>query len=84
MDIGFIILVGIVTFGIATLVAILIKGPTSKAAGKFVMRPPLIGTTDPRKSGYWYSTNWFLGEKVNDAISAGKERNSHKRSRHRR
>ena len=84
MGIGFIILIGFATFGTATLLAILIKGPKSKEAQKFALRPPLMGTTDRRKSGYWYSTNWYLGEKVNNAITSGKERYAHKRYRHRR
>ena len=45
-------------------------------------RPPF--GADPRGFGSWWYGDWFLGERVNDAIIAGKERYAHKRIRRRR
>lgn len=59
------------------------KANSHQAARTFFLRPPLMGTTNPRKSGYWYTTNWFAGEKVKEALLEGQERNAHqRRSRH--
>ena|SRR5438876_2718079 len=85
MDIGEIILVGIVGLAITALIAGLTKDRkdhSHQAARSFFLPPPLVGTTNPRKSGLWYFTNWFAGEKVNEAIREGKERYAHKRDGH--
>jgi hypothetical protein len=55
------------------------KGNSHHAARMFFLRPPLMGTTNPHKSGYWYTTNWYAGEKVKEAILEGQERNAHER-----
>jgi hypothetical protein len=55
------------------------KDNSNQATRTFFLRPPLMGTTNPRKSGYWYTTNWFAGEKVKEAILEGQERNAHQR-----
>jgi hypothetical protein len=81
--IGIFIAVGLASFSIATVIAIVTRGYKSKAASRFILRPPLLGTTDPRKSGYWHSTNWNTREKVEDNILAGQERYARKRHRRR-
>ena len=86
MGIGVIILVCIVVLTITALIAWLTqdrKDHSHQAARRFFLPPPLIGTTNPRKSGFWYTTNWYAGEKVKEAILEGQERNTHqRRSRH--
>ena len=85
MDIGMIVLVCIVVLAFTALIALLTKDrkdPSHQAVRRFFLAPPLIGTTNPRKSGFWYTTNWFAGEKVNEAMMEGKERYAHKRSSH--
>jgi hypothetical protein len=85
MGIGVIILIFIVALAISAMLAPLTKdrkGNFHKAVRRFFLAPPLIGTTDPRKSGFWYTTNWFAGEKVNEAIMEGKERSAQRRSSH--
>jgi len=85
MDIGVIILVCIIVFTITTLIALLTKDRkdhSNEAGRKFFLPPPLMGTTNPRKSGFWYTTNWFAGEKVNEAITEGKRRYTHQRGSH--
>ncbi len=85
MGIGLIIFVCIVVLTIASLKALLTKdrkGNPHQTTRRFFLPPPLIGTTNPRKSGFWYTTNWFAGEKLKEAISEGKERYAHKRSSH--
>ncbi len=47
------------------------KTNSNQATRRFFLLPPLMGTTNPRKSGYWYTTNWFAGEKVKEAILEG-------------
>lgn len=82
MGIGVIILVCIVVLTITALIALPTKDRKDnphQTTRRFFLLPPLIGTTNPRKSGFWYTTNWFAGEKVNEAISEGKERYTHKR-----
>lgn len=87
MGIGVIILICIVvlTITITALIALLTKDHQDnpqQTTRRFFHTPPLIGTTNPRKSGLWYTTNWFAREKVDEAISEGKERYTHKRSSH--
>jgi len=85
MGIGVIILVCIVVLTITALIAWLTQDRqdhSHQAARQFFLPPPLVGTTNPRKSGFWYTTNWFAGEKLKEAISEGKERYAHKRSSH--
>ena len=85
MGIGVIILVCIVVLTITALIALLTKDRkdhSHQAARRLFLPPPLVGTTNPRKSGFWYTTNWFAGEKLKEAISEGKERYAHKRSSH--
>ena len=82
MGIGVIILVGIMMLTITALIALLTKDRqdhSHQAARRVILPPPLLGTTNPRKSGFWYTTNWFAGEKVNEAIREGKERYAHQR-----
>ena len=67
---------------ITALIALLTKnrkGNANQAARTFFLRPPLMGTTNPSKSGFWYTTNWYAGEKVKEAILEGQERNAHQR-----
>jgi hypothetical protein len=90
MGIGVIILVCIVVITITALIALLTKDrkdnphqtTRNQTTRRFYIRPPLMGTTDPHKSGFWYTTNWFAGEKVNEAVSEGKARYAHQRSSH--
>ena len=85
MGIGVIILVGIMVLTITALIALLTKDRqdhSHQAARRVFLPPPLLGTTNPRKSGFWYTTNWFAGEKVNEAIMEGKERYAHQRGSH--
>jgi hypothetical protein len=82
-----IILVSIVVLvsTITGLLALLTQDRTAtsrQARRRFFLPPPLYGTTDPHKSGYWYTTNWFVGEKVNEAIMEGKARSAHRHSSH--
>ena len=86
MDTGvnMLILVCIVVLVIAALIALLTKNgkdASHQASRRLFLTPPMFGTTNPRKSGVWYTTNWFAGEKVNEAIREGQERYAHKRSR---
>ncbi len=85
MGIGVLILFCTVALAITSLIALLTKGRKDnfhQAARRFVLRPPLVGTTDPHKSGFWYTTNWYAGEKVNEAIMEGKGRYAHQRRSH--
>ena len=85
MGIGVIILFCTVALAITALIARLTQGRKDtfhQAARRFFLPPPLVGTTDPRKSGFWYTTNWFAGEKVNEAIMEGKERYAYQRRSH--
>jgi hypothetical protein len=87
MDAGMIILVCIVglTSTITALLALLTQDRTAtsrQARRRFFLPAPLFGTTDPHKSGFWYNTNWFVVEKVNEAIMQGKARSAHRHSSH--
>jgi hypothetical protein len=44
----------------------------------FFFPRPLFGA-DPRRMGPWWAGDWFLGERVNDAITAGKKRYTRKK-----
>ncbi len=85
MGIGVIILFCTVSLAITAVIVLLTKSRKDtfhQAARRFVLPPPLIGTTDPHNSGYWYTTNWFAGEKVKEAIMEGKEPYAHQRRSH--
>jgi hypothetical protein len=85
MGIGVIIIFCFVVLALTALISLLTKGrkDSSHQAARFFFPSPLFGTTDPHKSGFWYTTNWFAGEKVKEAILEGQERNAHQRgSRH--
>ena len=86
MGIGVIIIFFTVVLAITALIALLTKDrkyDSNQTARRFFLLPPLVGTTNPRKSGFWFTTNWFAGEKVEEAILEGKERNAYqRRSRH--
>jgi hypothetical protein len=85
MGMEVIMLVCMMVSTITTLIALLTKNRTDhshQAARRFFLPLPLVGTTNPRKSGFWYTTNWFAGEKVNEAIMEGKKRYAHRRSSH--
>ena len=58
------------------------KANSHNAARTFFLPPPLMGTNNPRKSGFCYTTNWYAGEKVKEAILEGQERNAHQRRSH--
>ena len=82
MGIGVIVFFFIIALAITALIALLTKGrkdDSNKASRWFFLRPPLMGTTNPRRSGYWYTTNWFAREKVEEAILEGQERKTHQR-----
>jgi hypothetical protein len=82
MGMGVIVFFFIIVLAITALIARLTKGRkgnSGRAAWWFFPRPPLMGTTNPRRSGYWYTTNWFAREKVEEAILEGQERNAHQR-----
>lgn len=83
MDTGvsLLILICIVVLAIAALVALLTKSGkdnSHRTDRRLLLTPPLFGATNPRKSGIWYTTNFFTGEKVNEAIREGQERYAHK------
>jgi hypothetical protein len=82
---GVIILFCFIALTVTALIALLTKdrkGNSHQGTRKFFLPPPLMGTTNPRKSGFWYTTNWYAGEKVEEAILEGKERNAHQRRSH--
>jgi hypothetical protein len=84
MGIGVIILVCIMVFTITALIALLTKDRKDHSlqdAHRISLSPPLYGTTNSRKSGFWYTTNWYAGEKVKEALLEGQERNAHQRRR---
>jgi hypothetical protein len=83
MGIGVIVIFCFVVLAITALISLFTKGRkdnSHQAARRFLLPPPLVGTTDPHRSGFWYTTNWFAGEKVKEAILEGQERNAHQRS----
>ena len=85
MGIVVITFVCIMVFTITALIALLTKDRKDHShqdARRLSLPPPLYGTTNSRKSGFWYTTGWFTGEKVNEAIREGKERYAHQRSSH--
>ncbi len=74
MGIGVIILFCTMALAITALIALLTKSRKDtfhQAARRFVLPPPLVGTTDPHKSGYWYTTNWFAGKKSQGSYHRG-------------
>jgi hypothetical protein len=84
MGIGVVIFFFIMVLAITTLISLLTrgrKGNSNTAVRRLFLRPPLMGTTDPRRSGYWYTTNWYAREKVEEAIQEGQQRNAHLRKR---
>jgi hypothetical protein len=85
MGLGVIMLVCIVVLAITALIALLTKDHKDnfhQAARRLFLPPPLMGTTNPRKSGFWYTTNGFAGEKVKEAILQGQDRYANKRRSH--
>jgi len=84
MGIGVIVFFFIIVLAITALIAQLMngrKGNSNNAARRPFLRPPLMGTTDPHRSGYWYNTNWYAREKVEEAIQEGQQRNANLRKR---
>jgi hypothetical protein len=85
MDLGIISFVCMTALVIASLIALLTKShkdASHQDARRLFLSPPLVGTTDPHRSGFWYTSNWFAGEKVNEAIMEGKAHYARKSRRH--
>jgi hypothetical protein len=85
MGIGTIIFICIIGLpvmgGLLALVPKRHNNSSRQTSRKFFLVPTLWGTTDPHKTGLWYTTNWYLGERVNEAIREGQERYAHKSRR---
>jgi hypothetical protein len=43
--------------------------------------PRSLFGADPRRSGSWWAGDWFIGERVNNAITSGKKRYARKKGK---